>query len=100
MKSLLLVILSISFSIPFCIAQNIDEAKLDTYLETLETNNKFMGSIAVAVDGKIIYNKSTGYSDVENNLKADKNTIYRIGSISKTFTAVLVMKAIEKTKYN
>lgn len=98
MKSLLLVIITIPLSIPACFAQTIDKTKLDTYLETLETNNKFMGSIAVAVDGKLIYNKSNGFADVENKLNADKNTIYRIGSITKTFTAVLIMKAIEENK--
>jgi D-alanyl-D-alanine carboxypeptidase len=57
-----------------------------------------MGSFAIAKDGKIIYQKAIGFSDVETHKKADVNTVYRIGSISKTFTAVLVMKAIEKGK--
>lgn len=75
--------------------QELDKAKLDRYFETLESNNKFMGSVALARDGNIIYTKSIGYRDVENQIKADVNTKYRIGSISKTFTTVLVFKAIE-----
>jgi len=45
--------------------------------------------------GEVIYSKSIGYVEVDKNLKANNNSKYRIGSISKTFTAVLVMKAVE-----
>ena len=57
-----------------------------------------MGNIAVSKDGEIIYLKSIGYADISNNLKATKETKYRIGSISKSFTATLVLKAIENKK--
>ncbi len=79
-------------------AQSFDKAKLDKYFGALETNNKFMGSVAVSQNGQIIYSKAIGFSDVEKKLKADELTKYRIGSISKTFTAVLVLKAIEEDK--
>jgi len=36
-----------------------------------------------------------GHADIESQLKADPGTKYRIGSISKTFTAVLALKAVE-----
>ena len=81
-------------------AQNFDKSKLDNYFNALEANNKFMGSVAVSKDGIIIYSKSIGFSDVENNIKADQNSKYRIGSISKTFTSVLVLKAVENKKLN
>jgi len=77
---------------------NFDKAKLDSYFETLETNNKFMGSVAVSKNGEIIYAKSIGYADIENNIKSTDETKYRIGSISKSFTAVLVLKAVENKK--
>lgn len=77
---------------------SLDNTKLDTYFQNLETNNKFMGSVAVSHNGNIIYSKSIGYTDVEKNKKANENSKYRIGSISKTFTTVLVMKAIEAKK--
>ncbi|MFV0247991.1 MAG: serine hydrolase domain-containing protein [Tenacibaculum sp.] len=79
-------------------AQNFDKTKLDNYFNTLEANSKFMGSVAVTKYGVVIYSKSIGFSDVENNIKADKNSKYRIGSISKTFTSVLVLRAIEEKK--
>jgi CubicO group peptidase (beta-lactamase class C family) len=77
---------------------NFDKTKLDNYFNTLEQNNKFMGSVTVSKNGEIIYTKSIGFSDVENNVKATENSKYRIGSISKTFTAVLILKAVEEKK--
>jgi D-alanyl-D-alanine carboxypeptidase len=77
---------------------NFDKTKLDNYLNSLEENNKFMGSVAVSKNGEIIYTKSIGLADVENNIKATVNSKYRIGSISKSFTAVLVLKAVEEKK--
>lgn len=79
-------------------SQGFDKEKLDSYFYKLEENNKFMGSVAVAQNGTIIYSKSVGCADCEKNIKADENSKYRIGSISKTFTAVLVLKAIENKK--
>lgn len=98
MKRKFFAILIIGLLSQICFAQNVDKAKLDNYFKTIETNNKFMGSIAVSQNGKIIYSKSIGFSDFENNIKANENSKYRIGSISKTFTSVLVLKAIEENK--
>ena len=79
-------------------SQNLDKTKLDNYFNTLEQNNKFMGSVAVSKNGEIIYTKSIGLADVENRVKATENSKYRIGSISKSFTTVLILKAVEQKK--
>lgn len=77
-------------------SQTFDRAKLNNYFDTLEANNKFMGSVAISQNGTIIYTKQIGYSDIDNKIKPNDNTKYRIGSISKTFTTVLVFKAIDE----
>jgi len=79
-------------------AQSFDKTKLDTYFTALESNNKFMGSVAVFQNGKIIYTRSAGFSDHENQIKATENSKYRIGSITKTITATLILKAVEERK--
>ena len=89
---ILTVIIQIGFS------QTFDKAKLDSYFQALEMNNKYMGSAALSQNGKIIYTKQIGFSDIDNKIKPTDNTKYRIGSISKTFTSVLVFKAIEDGK--
>ena len=81
-------------------SQNLDKTKLDNYFNALEQNNKFMGSVAVSKNGEIIYIKSIGFADVENKVKASENSKYRIGSISKSFTTVLILKAVEQKKLN
>jgi CubicO group peptidase (beta-lactamase class C family) len=57
-----------------------------------------MGSVAVVQGGKLLYSKSVGFADVEQGLKAGENSKYRIGSITKTFTAVLTLKAVEENR--
>ena len=98
MKRIFIVILLIGFINQLAFAQDFDKAKLDNYFNAVEVNNKFMGSVAVSQNGKIIYTKSVGFSYFEDKVKATENTKYRIGSISKTFTTVLVLKAVEEKK--
>ncbi|HCE57940.1 MAG TPA: peptidase [Prolixibacteraceae bacterium] len=98
MKTTIFATLLITFSVLQAIAQNFDKAKLDAYFDSLEKNDKFMGSVAVSQNGEIIYTRSVGFADVENQLIANTDSKYRIGSISKTFTTVLVMKAVEEKK--
>lgn len=79
-------------------SQSFDKAKLDSYFDALAKNNKFMGSVAVLKDGQQLYARSVGFSEVEAQKAADEYTKYRIGSISKTFTSVLIFKAVEEGK--
>ncbi|HKX85308.1 MAG TPA: serine hydrolase domain-containing protein [Flavobacterium sp.] len=79
-------------------SQNIDKQKLDAYFGNLESNNKFMGSVAVSQNGTLLYTKSVGFTDVEKATKPNENSKYRIGSISKMFTSVLILKATEENK--
>ncbi len=95
MKKKVLLFLAI-LTVQVGISQTIDKVKLDTYFNVLEVNNKFMGSVALMKDGEIVYANQIGFSDIETKKKPDDNTKYRIGSISKTFTATLVFKAIEE----
>ena len=95
-KTVVTTILVLTLSLIGFAQSNFDKTKLDNYFNALEQNNKFMGSVAVSKNGEIIYTKSIGFADIENNLKATENSKYRIGSITKSFTTVLVLKAIEQ----
>jgi CubicO group peptidase (beta-lactamase class C family) len=98
MKHLLLSITLVLSTGLGLVAQDIDKAKLTAYLDSLAKHDKFMGSVAIAKEGKLVYAYASGFADVEAGQKATANTRYRIGSISKTFTAALVFKAIEAKK--
>ncbi|MEM9895687.1 MAG: serine hydrolase domain-containing protein [Bacteroidota bacterium] len=94
MKSYLLLPLTLFLFFPIS-AQPFDSTKLDAYFEALETNDKFMGTVAIARNGRIFYTNSVGYQHVDKKITATDLSQYRIGSISKTFTATLIFKAIE-----
>lgn len=79
-------------------SQTINSSKFDSLFQVLEMKNKFMGSIAISQNEKIIYSKSIGKADLESNKILTKLTKFRIGSISKVFTTVLIFKAIEEEK--
>ena len=96
-KNIVIIFISV-ISIQVGLSQTIDTLKLNNYFKSLDSNNKFMGSVALMKNGKIIYKNQIGYSDIERQKKQNENTKYRIGSISKTFTSVLVFKAIEEGK--
>lgn len=72
--------------------------KIDTYLKLLNENNKFMGSLTIREGENVVFNKAYGFADVEQNIKANRLTKYKIGSITKTFTAVMIMQLIEEKK--
>lgn len=100
MKTIFITTLLVGALSQFGFAQNFDKTKLDSYFNALERNNKFMGSVAVSKDGEIIYRKSIGFASIESNAKATENSKYRIGSITKSFTTVLALKAVEEKKLN
>jgi CubicO group peptidase (beta-lactamase class C family) len=55
-------------------------------------------SVVVVKSNKIIYTKSFGYKDVESNTMLSNNDIFRIASISKSFTATSIMQLVEAGK--
>lgn len=81
-------------------SQSFDKKKLDGYIHTMEANEKFMGSVLIYQHGKQVYANTSGYSNIAAKTKPGDETMYRIGSISKTITATLVLKAIEEHKLN
>ncbi|MDR2274053.1 MAG: beta-lactamase family protein [Sphingobacterium sp.] len=74
------------------------QRKLDDYLDHLFQNRKMMGSVAILLHDSLYYAHSVGYADVEAKIKNDDNTKFRIASNTKTYTAALVLKAVEEQK--
>ena len=93
LHSILLLILSNN-----TLSQDINKARLDSLFSMLEMKQKVMGSVAIFKDGNEVYHNSIGYADVDKGLKANQDTKYRIGSISKTFTSAIMMQLIEEGK--
>jgi len=97
MKKILIIIL-ITFITNTCFSQTFNKQRLDSLFQVLEKKEKFMGSIAISKNGELLYSNAIGFCDIENSKKATNITKYRIGSISKIFTATLILKSIEENK--
>jgi D-alanyl-D-alanine carboxypeptidase len=100
MKKVFAITIIIIFNSLALIGQNINVAKLDSFLTTLASKDMAMGSLAIAKDGVVKYQRAIGYSLISNNNKtpADKFTQYRIGSATKMFTAVMIFQLVEEGK--
>ncbi|HEY2892584.1 MAG TPA: serine hydrolase domain-containing protein [Pirellulales bacterium] len=55
-------------------------------------------SLAVVVDGQLVHERGFGLADVENQVPATADTVYRLASISKMLTAVAAMQLVEQKK--
>ncbi len=53
-------------------------------------------SLALVDGQRLVWAEGFGYADLENEIAADANTVYRVGSISKTFTATAAMQLQEQ----
>ncbi|WP_336518257.1 serine hydrolase domain-containing protein [Pollutibacter soli] len=81
-------------------AQPVDKAKLDQLFDRLAEKNKGMGSFVFMKEGKPVYSRAFGYSQISGTEKKPMTSEnrFRIGSITKTFTATLIMKLVEEGK--
>jgi CubicO group peptidase (beta-lactamase class C family) len=71
--------------------------KAEAWLEFLYDNAQIPSiSAAVGVNGDLVWAGTIGYADLKNNILADTNSLYRIGSISKSLTASALMKLKEQ----
>src|SRR6201993_746893 len=68
-------------------------ARLEQLVRSAQ-REKRLPSIAVAVlrDGNVVWEAAVGAADVEADVEATPDTQYRIGSITKTFTAAAIMQ--------
>lgn len=93
MKRLLILL---SFPI-FAHSQDISPV-LDKYMKAQFSINEFSGAVLVAKKGTILYNKAFGKADREWNIDNASSTKFRIGSLTKQFTAACIMKLEEEGK--
>jgi len=55
-------------------------------------------AVSVMKDGKLIFAKGFGVKDVNGNLPVDENTVFQIGSVSKSFTAAVMASLVDEGK--
>jgi D-alanyl-D-alanine carboxypeptidase len=81
-------------------AQQLDTASLDRLFDSIAVHNQSMASVLLTHKGKKVYERAIGYAVVDSahSVKATPDTRYRIGSITKTFTATMIMQLAEENK--
>jgi len=60
--------------------------------------NRFWGSVLIVQDNKVLFQKSYGYADKDKDIKNDENTLFDLGSVTKTMTAVAILKLHDEGK--
>lgn len=97
MKKLALSFLIVLLAAVNSFAQSkVEEAK-QLFTEAIP-NNEHALSVLVAREGEILYQQTSGMANAAENRLADKETIFRIGSVTKQFTAAAIMRLAEQKK--
>ncbi len=70
--------------------------KIDSFLK----ENQFQGAVLIAQEGKILFARGYGFANEEDRIPNTPQTIFRIGSITKSFTAIAILQLQEKGLLN
>ena len=90
-----LFIASLLLMYPFL--TNGQYSSVDSSINTIMNKNKVMGmSVAVVKNNKVVYAQSFGLKNQENQVRLSNADIFRIASISKSFSATAIMQLVEK----
>ncbi len=71
--------------------------QVDRVVARALAENRIVGCVViVAQGGKVLYNKASGLADRENNLLMQKDTIFRLASMTKPLVSVAVLRLIDQ----
>ncbi len=73
-------------------------APADEYVQSWVRDGLFRGTVLVAKDGKPVFQKSYGQANVEWSIPNGLDTRFRLGSITKQFTAAAILQLVEQGK--
>lgn len=73
-------------------------ARLDTLITAWADQYKFNGTVLVARKGEILLHKGYGYRNVKDSILHDQHSVFQLGSVTKQFTASIVLKLQEERK--
>ena len=86
--ALLLALLTTALTLP---AQNpVNTTLIDAYLDSLDFHDQTQGSLVLLQDGEQVYARAIGSADPERTTAATPTHGYKVGSITKTFTATII----------
>ncbi|MFC2951460.1 serine hydrolase domain-containing protein [Marinicaulis aureus] len=74
-------------------------AAIDTLVDSAVARG-FAGGVAVMRDGVLVYSRTAGSASLSEDIPVTEETLFEVASVTKYFTAVLVMKAAEEGKFS
>ena len=75
-----------------------DTARMEQVMQSYVQAGTFMGSVLVARDGRIVFDKAYGMANLELDVPNTPDTKFRLGSITKQFTAAAILLLEERGK--
>jgi CubicO group peptidase (beta-lactamase class C family) len=83
-------------ALPYCdqpqsVVQSVHQ-KVDAYLRM----KSFQGSVLIAERGKVLFSRGYGLANAEHQISNTPQTVFRLGSITKQFTAVAILQLQEQ----
>ncbi len=90
-------ILALSFFTAAAFAQT-PEARVEQVIQSYVADNTFMGTVLIAKGGNIILDKGYGYANLEWQVPNTPETKFRLGSVTKQFTAASILLLEERGK--
>jgi CubicO group peptidase (beta-lactamase class C family) len=97
----IIIVFGIICFIPFSNAFAQEKPKLiDQLVQSYKDIKEFNGCVLVAKQGKIILQKGYGFANMELGIHNNVNTKFRIASLTKQFTAMLIMQLKQSGKLN
>ena len=73
-----------------------DVSRMDEVIKSYVADKEFMGSVLVAQNGKVLLSKGYGYANLEWEVPNSPTAKFRLGSLTKQFTAVAILLLEEK----
>ena len=73
-------------------------SQIDKIMQARHAAGDFTGAVLVARSGRILYERAFGFANVEWQIPNDLNTKFEIGSMTKQFTAMLVLQLVNDGK--
>jgi CubicO group peptidase (beta-lactamase class C family) len=73
-------------------------AAIEELMNRFYENEQYYGTILIAVKGEIIYEHATGYADRDSLISNTLDTKFRIASVTKQITTMLILQLVEEGK--
>jgi CubicO group peptidase (beta-lactamase class C family) len=85
-------------SLPYLSATGQNINGISSLLQSFERDLDFNGVVLITKSDEVLLQQGYGYLDKKKTIKTDKNAIYNIASITKSFTGIAILKLVEQGK--